>query len=243
MVALHNVGAEAPGRAAPERPEKDDARELGGGAGISMNKKGNRMKSLTSAASPQARLVWESELIDEAPEEASPAQDDSVYAAAWGYWSAQEALEEAKARLLALDNRPLPLDAGRRRRRRGGAADGAASARGGGLLGTFPKRRDTVTAEALARLLKGEKLTGMDAVFDCNTTRFADHVHRLCHRYGWRIESQDVQVRTKDGRATQVSEYWLPPGVIEAATAAGGAEFCADVREARAKRRDGASAV
>lgn len=231
-------GTEVPGHAAPERPENDDARELGGGAGISTNRKGNSMKSLTSAALPQARLVWEPELIGETPKEAPPTQGESVYAAAWGYWSAREALDEAKARLLALDNRPLPPDGGRRRRRRGGTARDAAQ--DGGLLGAFPKLRDTLIAEALARLLAGERLTGMRAVFDCNTTRFADQVHQLRNHYGWRIEGKKVDVRTRDGRAAQVEEYWMSRESIDAAMSAGGAEFCASVREARAKLRRGA---
>jgi len=237
VVAPDIVGAEAPDQAAYERPEKDDARELGGGAGIGMNRKGNSMKSLASTTMPQARLVWESELIDEMPEEASPTQDELVHDAAWNYWSAREALAEAKARLLALDNRLLPPDADRSRRRRGGTAEGVTGERGGGLLGTFPKRRDTVIAEVLARLLEGEKLTGMDGVFDCNTTRFADQVHELRRRHGWRIESPDVQVRTNDGRSVPVAEYWLPPEVREAAAAACGVEFCSEVRAARAELR------
>ena len=46
-------------------------------------------------------------------------------------------------------------------------------------IGTFPTRLNTVTAEVLGRLLEGESLTGMDAVFGCSTTRLAAVIHYL----------------------------------------------------------------
>lgn len=234
-----NVGAAAPDLAAHARPEMDDAPEFGAGTDIKLQAMTDCDECRFDALASQGRLVWEAEL---GAETGSPAvsDQDRQYSAAWEYWIARDTMPIVEANLLAVDNRPLPADVRRRRRRRDGIGGSPASAANGGLLGAFPKRHATVIAEVLARLLDGEKLTGMDAVFGCSTTRLADHVHQLRHRYGWRIEGKDVEVRTKDARVAQVSEYRLPHEVIEAAVAAGGAEFCARVHAARARRRAGA---
>jgi hypothetical protein len=54
-------------------------------------------------------------------------------------------------------------------------------------IGGFPSRHNTVTAEVLCRLISGENLTGMDAVFGCSTTRLAAVIHYLTEKYGWSI--------------------------------------------------------
>jgi hypothetical protein len=103
-------------------------------------------------------------------------------------------------------------------------------------IGVFPKRRDTVIAEVLAGLLKGENWTGMDAVFDANTTRLASSIHIL-RKHGWPIEDVDKEVGTKDGRVSVISVYSLPRAATRLAYENGAKEFCESVKEARAKLR------
>ena len=101
-------------------------------------------------------------------------------------------------------------------------------------VGIFPKRLDTVTAEVLARLIQGEDMTGMNAVFSSNTTRLASVVHRLIHKYLWPIAAPEITVMTNDGRTAQVSAYELPsPSRVAAIGAEVG--FCDSVKEARAE--------
>ena len=103
--------------------------------------------------------------------------------------------------------------------------------------GTYPKRYSTVTSEVLAKLIDGEKLTGMQAVFEASTTRLAAKVHDLRRAYGWEITSTKRVVRTADGRNAEICEYSLPSHVIEAAMEGRGAQFCQGVKLMRAARR------
>ena len=52
------------------------------------------------------------------------------------------------------------------------------------FIGGFPTRRNTVTAEVLSRLINGENLTGMDAVFSASTTRLSAVIFYLNEVYG-----------------------------------------------------------
>ena len=100
-------------------------------------------------------------------------------------------------------------------------------------LGLFPVRRDTVRAEVFSRLIKGESMTSMTAVFDASTTRLAPQVHKLRTSYKWAIESVEQVVSTNDGRMAEVSAYRLPSQIAMEAMAQGGAEYCASVTAAR----------
>ena len=104
-------------------------------------------------------------------------------------------------------------------------------------IGGFPTRHDTVTAEVLVRLLRGDCLTGMDAVTLCNTTRLAATIYQLGNRYGWSIDRGDLYVGTADGRVSLVKIYYLRFSTINKAYDAGAREFCRSVTEARAKTR------
>jgi hypothetical protein len=104
-------------------------------------------------------------------------------------------------------------------------------------IGAFPTRRDTVVAEVLMRLLNGESLTGMDAVFDCSTTRLGASIFYLGEKYGWTIDRVDIDVGTNDGRVAVVRSYYLDRATIRRAFDAGALPFCRSVREARAKTR------
>lgn len=104
-------------------------------------------------------------------------------------------------------------------------------------IGAFPSRHNTVTAEVLSRLIGGENLTGMDAVFGCSTTRLAAVIHYLAEKYGWTIDYADIDVGTNDGRVVLIRAYFLTRATIRRAFDAGALAFCRSVREARAKRR------
>jgi hypothetical protein len=97
-------------------------------------------------------------------------------------------------------------------------------------LGSLPMRRATVIADVLARLLAGERLTGLDAVTAASTTRLAAVMCNLKTDYGWRIERADKASGCCDGRVAKVRVYWLAPDVIAEAFASGAAAWCAEVR-------------
>ena len=109
------------------------------------------------------------------------------------------------------------------------------------LIGTFPTRRNTVTAEVLSRLIGAENLTGMDAVYCASTTRLAAVVEHLEKGHGWKIDRVDIDVGTADGRVTMVKAYYLNRATIRRAFDAGALAFCQSVKEARAKTRKHAS--
>jgi hypothetical protein len=114
------------------------------------------------------------------------------------------------------------------------AADFTAHAR---IIGAFPSRHNTVTAEILSRLLNGENLTGMGAVFCASTTRLAAVVEHLDKAHGWTIDRVDIDVGTNDGRMAVIRAYYLPRATIRQAFDSGALKFCQSVKEARAKRR------
>ncbi len=104
-------------------------------------------------------------------------------------------------------------------------------------IGAFPTRHNTVTAEILARLIGGENLTGLDAVYCASTTRLAAVVDYLGTSYGWTIDRVDMDVGCNDGRVAVVRAYYLNRATIRRAFDAGALEFCRSVKDARAKTR------
>ena len=103
--------------------------------------------------------------------------------------------------------------------------------------GNFPVKQNTVTADVLARLLIGERLTSLDTVYEASTTRLGAVVFYLVKKYGWQIESIDKAAGCKDGRVAWVSEYFLANETLSHALTAGAGQWCAAVRAARNKRR------
>ena len=103
--------------------------------------------------------------------------------------------------------------------------------------GGLPAKLATVTSEVLARLLSGERLTGLEAVHDASTTRLAAFIHYLETAYGWTVERKEKVIGCKDGRVAFVSEYWIDPQVISLAMAANAVAWCAYVRAARSALR------
>ena len=118
-------------------------------------------------------------------------------------------------------------------------AESGATRQGAQIIaaGGFPVKQNTVTADVLARLLAGERLTSLDTVYEASTTRLGAVVFYLDKDYGWHIESIDKAAGCKDGRVAWVSEYFLPAEIIACAIAAGAFEWCTQVRVARCKRR------
>ena len=103
--------------------------------------------------------------------------------------------------------------------------------------GTLPKRRNTVVADVLSRLLTGEAMTGMDGVFCASTTRLAANINYLTDRYGWTINRRDKAVGCNDGRVAWIREYFLDPPIITVAQQRGAAKFCDEVSLARTRLR------
>ena len=105
------------------------------------------------------------------------------------------------------------------------------------VAGGLPVKQNTVTADVLARLLAGERLTSLDTVYEASTTRLGAVVFYLDNKYGWRVESIDKAAGCKDGRVAWVSEYFMPAEITACAMAAGAMQWCSQVRVARCKRR------
>lgn len=101
----------------------------------------------------------------------------------------------------------------------------------------FPSRLASVTAEVLARLLRGERLTSLDAVAASSTTRLAAVIDYLTGQYGWAIDRKDLAAGCRDGRVAWVREYHLSAQVIANAQAAGGDGWCAGVWQERQQLR------
>jgi hypothetical protein len=103
--------------------------------------------------------------------------------------------------------------------------------------GSFPARKNTVTAEVLAALLESKVLTGLEAVFKANTTRLAASVEYIHREYNWPIERRAVAYGTDDGRIPTVKNYWFAQETIARAFEAGAREWIDAVKLARAARR------
>lgn len=99
--------------------------------------------------------------------------------------------------------------------------------------GMLPVKQNTVTSDVLARFIAGERLTGLESVFDCSTTRLAAVVGYLGKDYAWNIQRDYKAIGCRDGRVTQVRVYWLCQNQTEAALAAGAGAWCQEVRAAR----------
>lgn len=106
--------------------------------------------------------------------------------------------------------------------------------------GTFPVKLNTACAEVLSRMLRGETLTGMEAVFNAGTTRLAAHIGYLEGKYGWRFTRREKVHACTDGRNVTIMTYRLEIDTILLAQEQGAESWCAEVRTARAALRNGA---
>ncbi|MFM0192135.1 hypothetical protein PQQ65_03505 [Paraburkholderia strydomiana] len=100
------------------------------------------------------------------------------------------------------------------------------------IPGEWPARTDTVSAEFLAALLEGEKVTDLDPRFAQPTKSAASIVRHLNYRYGWRIQSSKFAYCTDDGRLAFAKKYCLLPGVIKSAYVCDAEEWIDGVRTA-----------
>lgn len=103
--------------------------------------------------------------------------------------------------------------------------------------GNLPQRKNTVTADVLARLLNHERLTSLDGVYEASTTRLSAVAFYLDERWGWAIQTTDKATGCNDGRVAWIVEYHLHPEAIAKAMQDGAGAWCAEVRKARLERR------
>lgn len=103
--------------------------------------------------------------------------------------------------------------------------------------GNLPKRKNTVTAEVLTRLLNHERLTSLDGVYEASTTRLSAVAFYLAERWGWAIQATYKAAGCVDGRVAWIVEYHLHPDAIAQAMQEGAEAWCAKVRKARLERR------
>ena len=114
---------------------------------------------------------------------------------------------------------------------------GAPDKRKSTVPGNLPKRKNTVTAEVLTRLLNYERLTSLDGVYEASTTRLSAVAFYLDERWGWAIQTTDKATGCNDGRVAWIVEYHLHPEAIAQAMQDGAEAWCAEVRKARLERR------
>lgn len=104
------------------------------------------------------------------------------------------------------------------------------------MPGRFPTMSGSLRAETLAVLLASDDMTGVESLFEHRTIALNTVIRALVRKYGWPIGRHDFATNTADGRAAWASVYSLPQEVIEAALDAGGRDWIAGVRAARAAR-------
>ena len=103
-------------------------------------------------------------------------------------------------------------------------------------IGRFPAGPATLRAQVLAVLLAADDMTGMESIFEHRKVSLHTVIRALMRKYGWPIERRDFPTNTADGRAAWACVFSLPQDVIDAALAAGGAEWLDGVRAARGAR-------
>ena len=103
-------------------------------------------------------------------------------------------------------------------------------------IGRFPAGPATMRAQVLAVLLASDDMTGMESIFEHRKVSLHTVVRALMRKYGWPIERHDFPTNTADGRAAWACVFSLPQEVIDAALAAGAADWLDGVRAARGAR-------
>jgi hypothetical protein len=103
-------------------------------------------------------------------------------------------------------------------------------------IGRFPTGPATMRAQVLAVLLASDDMTGMESIFAQRKVTLHTVIRALMRKYGWPIERSDFPTNTADGRAAWACVFTLPQEVIDAAMAAGGADWLDGVHAARGAR-------
>lgn len=115
------------------------------------------------------------------------------------------------------------------------APKGGINLRGGAdYTPTFPRKKDSVTAETLARLLDGQTITQREAYDRLSTVNIARTIHDLRHNYGWPVITTPEESHTRDGRIARYARYSLSPDVIARYA---DRQYICDVYAARKARR------
>lgn len=107
---------------------------------------------------------------------------------------------------------------------------------GRAAIGRFPTGPASLRAQVLAVLLASDDMTGVESLFENRKVTLSTVVRALTRKYGWPIERHDFPTNTADGRAAWASVFSLPQETIDAALAAGGADWLDGVRAARGAR-------
>jgi len=102
--------------------------------------------------------------------------------------------------------------------------------------GRFPTMSSSLRAETLAVLLSSNDMTGVESLFEHRKISLNTVMRALMRKYGWPIERSDFPTNTADGRAAWACVFTLPQEVIDAAMAAGGADWLDGVHAARGAR-------
>lgn len=114
------------------------------------------------------------------------------------------------------------------------APKGGINLRGGAdYTPTFPRKKDSVTAETLARLLDGQTITQREAYDRLSTVNIARTIFDL-RRYGWPVITTPEESPTRDGRIATYGRYSLAPDVIAKYA---DRQYICDVYAARKARR------
>ena len=98
---------------------------------------------------------------------------------------------------------------------------------------TFPPKKDSVTAETLARLLDGQTITQREAYDRLSTVNIPRTIFDL-RRYGWQGITTPEESPTRDGRIATYARYSLSPDVIAKYA---DRQYICDVYAARKARR------
>lgn len=98
---------------------------------------------------------------------------------------------------------------------------------------TFPRKKDSVTAETLARLLDGQTITQREAYDRLSTVNIARTIFDL-RCYGWPVITTPEESPTRDGRIATYGRYSLSPDVIAKYA---DRQYICDVYAARKARR------
>lgn len=98
---------------------------------------------------------------------------------------------------------------------------------------TFPPKKDSVTAETLARLLDGQTITQREAYDRLSTVNIPRTIFDL-RRYGWPVITTPEESPTRDGRIARYARYSLASDVIARHT---DPQYICDVYAARKARR------
>lgn len=100
----------------------------------------------------------------------------------------------------------------------------------------FYPNPSTVRGRILGALLRQDKLTQHDALLRFSNFRLAADVDQL-KRYGWSIQTELIQVSTRDaGRRAEVGQYHMPNEAI-AEAGERGQQYAAECARIEAERR------